>query len=133
MTRPRILVGRGSLPGKKLAPPWVIAAVAQLFGLPRRDNAFGFLIQHYNSVRNCENAGQLMTDDHESDLQTARQAENELVQFRRSDRIQPRRWLVEKQHLRIERHGARDRRAVLHAAAQFRRHMVAEAAEADSL
>ena len=41
--------------------------------------------------------------------------------------------LVEKQQLRVERHGAGDGGALLHAAAQFRRHVIGEAAKSDAL
>ena len=90
-------------------------------------------IQHNHPVRNREDARQLVADDDKSYFQAARQRQDQIVELRRGDRIESGRRLVEKQHLRVERHGAGDGGALLHAAAQFRRHVIVEAAKSDAL
>jgi hypothetical protein len=62
----------------------------------------------------------------EGDLQAARESQHQLVQFRRSHRIQARGQFIQKQNPRIQRHGAGNSAPLLHAAAQLRRHEMAK-------
>ncbi len=63
--------------------------------------------------------------------QAVAQLEDQVVEQARADRIEPGRRLVEEQDVGIERHGARQAGALLHAAADLRRKEVLEALEAD--
>src|SRR6266478_201390 len=80
-------------------------------------------------VGDREDARQLVRDDDHRRSEAVSQGEDELVEEARADRIEAGRRLVEEEHLRIERHGAREPRALLHAPADLRREVVLEAPE----
>src|SRR5262249_53743926 len=82
-------------------------------------------------VADGEDARQLVGDDDDRRLQAVAQLEDQLVEQPRADRIQSGRGLVEEENLRIQRHGARQSGALLHAAADLRGVEVLESLQAD--
>src|SRR5579864_6152218 len=70
--------------------------------------------EHRDPVGDSESAGQLMSNNQCCYLKRFLEEDDEFVQFRRDNRIQARRWLVEDQDLRIQCQGPRNCRALLH-------------------
>ena len=69
--------------------------------------------------------------DDDRGAEAVAQLEDQVVEELRADRVEPGRRLVEEQDLRIERHGAGQAGALLHAAADLGRVEVLEAREPD--
>src|SRR5262245_41366409 len=115
--RDRLRLG---LPVEELPHPRVRALIAQIRRLPLRDDALRRLVEHDAAVGDREDARQLVRDHDEGDTQAVAQAQNELVELRRCDRIEPSGGFVEEDDVRIERHRARDRGTLHHPATDFR-------------
>ena len=67
-----------------------------------------------------------MCDDDERDREIAGEVENQSVEFCRGNRVESRRGLIQKENVRVKRHGTRDGRTFLHAAAEFGGHIIQE-------
>src|SRR5438552_3178108 len=128
----RLHRGFGLAP-EELAHPRIIAGVAKHLRIALGDDALRPLVEHDDAIGDRVDAGELVRDDDEGDVQAAGQPPDQGIELRRSDRIQARRRLVQEQDSRIERHRPRDRRALLHPAADLGRHMAAERLETDQL
>ena len=116
---------------EELAHPRIVALVAQLARIAFGDDALLAAVEHDHAVGDREDARQLVRDDDERDAEVARESPDQRVELGGRDRIEARRRLVEEQDHRIERHRARDRRALLHAARDLRRQVAGERTEAD--
>ena len=74
---------------------------------------------------------QLVRDDHDGRAEAVAQLEDQVVEQARADRVEAGGRLVEEEDLGIERHGARQAGALLHAAADLRGIVVLEALQPD--
>ncbi len=106
-----------------------VARVAQHARIAFGDDALLALVEHDHAIGDREDARELVRDDDERHAEVLGQAADQRVERRRRDGIEARRWLVEEQDHRIERHCARDRRALLHAARDRDRQMSGELLE----
>ena len=95
------------------------------------EHRMGLGVQVNRVVGDGEDAGQLVGDGDHGAVEARPYREDQVVEQSGADRVQPRRGLVQKQDVRVERHRARETRPLLHAAADLRRVKVLEAAEPD--
>ncbi len=89
------------------------------------------LIEHGDRIGDLERAFELVRHDDDRHAQRIAQAQDQLVELGRDDRIEARRRLVEEEELRIHHDRARERCALDHAAGQLARHQILKAAEVD--
>ena len=75
--------------------------------------------------------GQLVRHGHHGAVEAVAELEDQVVEQPRADGVEPGRRLVEEEDVGIERHGAGEPGALLHAAADLRRVEVLEATESD--
>ena len=90
-------------------------------GRPLRDHRPRLDVEEDAVVADGEDARQLVRDDDDRRAEAVAQLEDQVVEQARADRVEAGRRLVEEQDLGIERHGARQAGALLHAAADLRR------------
>jgi hypothetical protein len=87
--------------------------------LPVTDRNESALVQHRQAIGDPLGALHGVRHDQHRHAEGTLQEQNQLVDAGRDDRIEPRRRLVEHENLGIERHGARDRRPLLHPAREL--------------
>ena len=102
----------------------------QLMRVAGRELALRLRVEKDRIVGNREDARQLVGHHDHGRAQTVAQLEDQVIETARADRVQPGRRLVEEQHLRIERHGARQAGPLAHAAADLGRIVVLEPGKA---
>src|SRR5207249_11282235 len=117
--------------GEELPHARVGRACQELLRRARGDHRAAVSVEEDAVVRNREDAGKLVRDDHDGRAEALAQLEDQLVEPTGADRIEPGRRLVEEQHLRVERDRACQARALLHAATDLRRVVVLEPTEPD--
>src|SRR5262249_20371400 len=109
----------------------IVSGVQQLLGItPCRDGP-RLHVEENTRIRDGEDARQLVRHDDDRGAQAAAKLEDQLVEEPRADRVETRGWFVEEQVLGVERHGAREAGALLHAAADLVRVVVLESLESD--
>src|SRR5262249_37722494 len=89
------------------------------FRLATGDHGPGLGVQKHGVVRDGEDTGQLVRDDHHGGAEAGAQLQDQVVEPARADRIQSGRRLVEEQDVGVERHGPRDTGALEHASADL--------------
>ena len=99
-------------------------------GSPSAMMPFALRSQQDHAVHGDEHAAEVVRHDHERDAEVLGQPADRRVERRGGDRIETRGGFVEEEDRRVERHGARDARALLHAAGKLRRHVAREAPRA---
>ena len=130
MRRARPLRPRG---GRTGAPTGRSLSSRSTRGSPSAMMPLRALVEHDHAVGDREDARELVRDDHERDAEVVGQPPDQRVELGRGDRVEPGRRLVEEQDRRVERHRARDRRALLHAAGDLGRQVAGELLEPDEL
>src|SRR5262249_4888004 len=109
----------------------IVSVVQQLLGIaPCRDGP-RLHVEENTRIRDGEDARQLVGHDDDRGAQAAAKLENQLVEEPRADRVETCGRLVEEQIFGVERHGARETGALLHAAADLVRVVVLESLESD--
>ena len=91
----------------------------------------GGSIEENRVVSDRKNTGELVGDDYDGRAETVAEAQDEVVETARAERIESGTGLVEEEDFRIERHGAGDAGAFVHAAADLGGIVVLVAREAD--
>src|SRR5207249_4860166 len=118
-------------PREERAHARILRLLAQHPWRAARDQHAALGVEEHAVVGDGEDARQLVRHHDDRRAQAVPQLEDEIVQPSRADRIEPRRGLVEEQHLGVERDRARQAGALLHAAADLRRVVILESAQAD--
>jgi hypothetical protein len=105
-----------------------VVLIAGLARISRNDDALRLLVEHDAALGDLEDAVELVGDEDHREPEPLVQSEDQLGRARPSSRDpSPRRRLVEEDEPRLERHGPRDRRPLLHAARDLGRVVVVEA------
>jgi len=81
-----------------------------------RDGRLRLGIQKHAVIADGKQARQFMADDDDRGTESIAQLQNQVVQPPGCHRIQPRRWFVKEQYVRIERECPREADALSHAA-----------------
>ena len=76
---------------------------------------------HPDTIAGTEDSVQIVRDHDDGELQFLLQVQHQVIEGRRADRVEPRGGLIEEQQLGVQRQGARQRRALDHAAGELRR------------
>src|SRR5580658_2867546 len=93
------------------------------------DDGAALPVEHDAPRHDLEDARQLVGDDDDGESQSPVESENELVELHGAHRVEPGRRLIEEHEARLQRHGARDGRALLHSARELGRELVLRAAQ----
>src|SRR5439155_9261500 len=106
--------------GEELPHAWVGRACQELLRRARGDHRAALGVEEDAVVRNREDAGKLVRDDHDGRAEALAQLEDQVVEPKGADRIEPGRRLVEEQNPGVERDRARQPRPLLRADDELR-------------
>src|SRR5579883_1120878 len=123
-------LGRRRVP-EEAAYPGVVGSTAELARVPLGDDAAALAIEQHAAAGYPEDAFELVADEDDRQPELSVELEQQVVDAVAAHRVEPRRGLVEEQERRVERHGARDRGAGLHAAGELGGQLRLGALEAD--
>src|SRR5689334_4086136 len=90
-------------PGQKVLHPRVRRVREELARRPRGGDRPALGVEEDAVVADREDARQLVRHHHDGGAQAVAQLEDQVVEPARADRIEPRRWLVEEEDVRVER------------------------------
>ena len=103
----------------------------QLLWLTLRDHGFALAVEEYAVVADRHEAREVVRHDNHCGAEVRAQLEYQLVEQARGHGVKACRRLIEEQHLGVQRDRARDRRAFLHPARDFRRIALLEVLKPD--
>ena len=95
------------------------------------DRSLAFSIEKNTVITDGKNTRQLVGDRNHGRAHAVAQRQDQVVEPARTDGIEPAEGSSKKEHLGIERDGARQSQALLHAAADLRRVVVFKAVKTD--
>src|SRR5208337_735295 len=108
-----------------------IAMVAQFARIALRDHPARYPVEERGVVCDHEDAREVVRDDHNRGAQAVAELDDQFIEESGAYRIESRRRLVKEEHVRIQRHCARQRGALLHAAADLAWIIVFETLKSD--
>src|SRR6267142_3917726 len=117
--------------GQEVEHPGVLRFGQEPLRVARGDHRLALAVEEHRVVCDGEDARQLVRHDHDGGAEAVAEIEDQVVEAPRAQRVEPRRGLVEEEDVGVERHGARQAGALLHAAADLRGIVILEARETD--